>query len=49
MGLEPTTIATKRSREPGSLPPHYKIGGKIYYRVSDILGWRERFRIERTT
>ena len=48
IGYEESTIATKRSRYPDSLPPHYKIGGRVLYRVADILEWRERFRVERT-
>lgn len=34
------TLATWRSRDLG--PPYVKVGGRVLYRVADVIGWEAK-------
>ena len=44
LGYASATLANKRSA--GEAPPHYKVGGRITYRVTDLAQWVELHRYE---
>lgn len=46
LGLSPATVTTRRCREPENLPPHYRFGSAIRYRLDEVLSWAEERRQE---
>jgi len=46
VGVSERYFLNGRSTQKVSLPAHYRIGRKIYYRVEDLDVWLKQFRVE---